>query len=107
MKNSYQYRLLPELQFKKDYQKLKREHPELIPDLHGTFEELKMYGIVDEISTPHTLNNRGGNYNGNYEYHLSNGKVDVLVVYKPHKTNPIIRLIRIGTHKELFQGELK
>ena len=44
-------------------------------------KELSMYGIVNEISKPHTLNNRGGNYNGNQEYHLSNGKVDVLVIY--------------------------
>ena len=66
-----------------------------------------MYGIVNEISKPHILNNRGGNYNGNQEYHLSNGKVDVLVIYNPHKTNLTIRMIRIGTHKDLFQGELK
>ena len=32
------------------------------------------------------------------------GEVDVLVLYLPHKTNPIIRLVRMGSHKELFQG---
>ncbi|WP_318531435.1 hypothetical protein [Ligilactobacillus salivarius] len=31
----------------------------------------------------------------------------MLVIYNPHKTNPAIRMIRIGTHKDLFQGELK
>jgi mRNA interferase YafQ len=32
------------------------------------------------------------------------GEEDVLVLYLPHKTNPIIRLARMGSHKELFQG---
>ena len=101
------FELIFEPQFTKDYRKLKKEHPELISDLRGSFKELSMYGIVNEISKLHTLNNRGGNYNGNQEYHLSNVKVDVLVIYNPHKTNPTIRMIRIGTHKDLFQGELK
>ncbi|PEG86049.1 type II toxin-antitoxin system mRNA interferase toxin, RelE/StbE family, partial [Lactobacillus sp. UMNPBX14] len=47
------------------------------------------------------------NYNGSYEYHLSDGKVDVLVIYMPHKTNPSIRLIRVGSHNELFHSTLK
>ena len=35
------------------------------------------------------------------------GKVDVLVLYLPHKTNPIIRFVRMGSHSLLFQGPLK
>lgn len=87
------YELKPEPQFKKDYQNLKRSHPELISDLLETLKQLQKNGIVNSEYYPHLLNNRGGNYNGNYEYHLSDGKVDVLVIYMPHKTNPVIRLI--------------
>lgn len=101
------YKLKAEHQFKKDYQKLKRHHPELINDLMNTLNQLHVNGIVDDEYRPHILNNRGGNYNGSFEYHLSDGKVDILVLYMPHKTNPSIRLIRVGSHNELFHSELK
>lgn len=101
------YQLKVEPQFKKDYQKLKQQHPELINDLINTLNQLQLNGIVDTEYRPHLLNNRGGNYNGSYEYHLSDGKVDVLVIYMPHKTNPAIRLIRVGSHNELFRSTLK
>lgn len=86
---------------------MKRTHPELIDDLLNTLDQLHQRGIVKVEYHPHILDNRGGNYNGNYEYHLSDGKVDVLVIYMPHKTNPRIRLIRVGSHNELFHEELK
>ncbi|WP_373842568.1 type II toxin-antitoxin system mRNA interferase toxin, RelE/StbE family [Limosilactobacillus sp.] len=101
------YLLKPEPQFKKDYLKLKHTHPELIPDLMNTLNQLHFNGIVNDSYHPHILNNRGGNYNGNYEYHLSDGKVDILVIYRPHKTNPRIRLVRVGSHDELFHQALK
>lgn len=101
------YQLKVEPQFKKDYQRLKYHHPELIDELMNTLNQLHLNGIVNAEYRPHILNNRGGNYNGNYEYHLSDGKVDVLVIYMPHKTNPSIRLIRVGSHDELFHSTLK
>lgn len=101
------YELIYEPQFKRDYRKLKRMHPELVSDLVITLNQLQARGIVNFSYRPHILNNRGGNYNGNYEYHVSDGKVDILVIYKPHRSNPTIRLIRIGSHNELFHGELK
>lgn len=101
------YELKPEPQFKKDYQNLKRSHPELLSDLLETLKQLQKNGTVDSEYYPHLLNNRGGNYTGNYEYHLSDGKVDVLIIYMPHKTNPVIRLIRVGSHNELFHSDLK
>lgn len=100
------YKLKPEPQFKKDYRQLKRVHPELINDLMQALEQLQINGIVNQEYQPHVLKNRGGNYNGRYEFHLLDGKVDILVIYMPHKTNPVIRLVRIGGHDELFHGSL-
>lgn len=60
-----------------------------------------MNGTVLVSYKPHELDNRGGLYNGNLDFHLSDGQVDVVVIYIPHKINPIIR---IGRHKDLFQG---
>ena len=101
------YKLKVEPQFKKDYQQLKHRHPELITELLNTLNQLRFNGIVEAKYQPHILSNRGGNYNGSYEYHLSDGKVDVLVIYMPHKTNPSVRLIRVGNHNELFHSTLK
>ena len=41
------------------------------------------------------------------EFHLADGMVDVLVLFMPHRSNPVIRLVRMGSHQELFQGPLK
>ena len=98
------YKLKPEPQCKEDYHQLKRTHHELITDLMQALEQLQINGIVNQEYQPHVLNNWGGNYNGNYDFHLSDGKVDILVIYMPHKTNPVIRLVRIGGHDELFHG---
>ena len=73
-----------EAQFKADYKRTMRIHPQL----------------KTELSNP------GGNYNGHIDFHLSDGLVDVVVLYLPHKTNPVIRLVRMGAHQELFQGPL-
>lgn len=100
------YKLKPEPQFKEDYRRLKRVHPELINDLMQALEQLQLYGVVDQAYQPHALINRGGNFTGNYEFHLLDGKVAVLVIYMPHKTNPVIRLVRLGSHAELFHNNL-
>lgn len=101
------YRLKFEPQFTNDYKVLKKKHPELMKDLRQALNELRDMGMVTISYNPHVLDNRGGNYNGYFEFHLSDGFIDVLVLYLPHKSNPIIRLVRIGTHLELFQGEVK
>ncbi|BDZ31754.1 type II toxin-antitoxin system YafQ family toxin [Lactiplantibacillus sp. WILCCON 0030] len=86
---------------------VKYQHPELVPELKLVLNELINFGTVPDTYQPHLLTKAGGNYNGYVDFHLSEGKVDVLVLYLPHKSNPSIRLVRIGSHDELFQGPLK
>lgn len=78
--------------------------------MRGEFKEavseLMRTGAVPNEYGPHELSNPGGNYNGHIDFHLSDGMVDVVVLYMPHKSNPIIRLVRMGSHDELFQGPL-
>ena len=78
-----------EAQFKADYKRTMRIHQQL---------KTEFKAAVAELSNP------GGNYNGHIDFHLSDGLVDVVVLYLPHKTNPVIRLVRMGSHDELFQG---
>lgn len=51
------------------------------------------------------LDNPGGNYNGHWEFHLA-GDIDVLVLYWKRADRTVIRMVRIGSHSELFHGEL-
>lgn len=38
--------------------------------------------------------------------HLTEEAFDVLVIYMPHKTNPVVRFVRMGSHDELFHDGL-
>ncbi|MDN0055219.1 type II toxin-antitoxin system RelE/ParE family toxin [Collinsella ihumii] len=83
------YEVKPEPQFQTDYRRVMREHPELKPEFRAAVRELMQTGSVSEQYRPHVLQNPGGNYNGHIDFHLSDGKTDVIVLYVPHKTNPI------------------
>lgn len=93
--------------FKSDYARVTKKHPEIKTEFRAAVAELMKNGKVPEEYRPHELNNPGGNYNGHMDFHLSDGFVDVVVLYMPHKTNPVIRLVRMGSHADLFQGPLR
>lgn len=92
--------------FRADYQRVMRRHPQLRDEFKTAVEELMAHGRVPLSYHPHVLDNPGGNYNAHWDFHLADGLVDVVVLYMPHKTNPIIRLVRMGSHDELFQGPM-
>ena len=89
-----------EAQFKADYKRTMRMHPQLKSEFKAAVAELVAHGSLPAEYGAHELSNPGGNF------HLSDGLVDVVVLYLPHKTNPVIRLVRMGSHEELFQGPL-
>lgn len=101
------YQIIADKAFRADYKNVKRRYPEVIAEFKSAVAELAATGTVPDSYNPHPLNNFGGNYNGHYDFHLSDGKVDVVVLYLPHKTNPSIRLVRIGAHSDLFQGPMR
>lgn len=90
--------------FKTDYRRIMRMYPQLKKELASALEELHLHGKLPAEYGAHILDNPGGNYNGHVDFHISDGLVDVIVLYMPHKTNPVIRLVRIGSHVDLFQG---
>ncbi|NMM98133.1 addiction module toxin RelE [Bifidobacterium sp. DSM 109959] len=99
------YRMIFEPQFDADYTELSRIHPELMDDLDDAIDYLQEYGRLPDEYRPHVLDNAGGNYNGHWEFHLA-GDIDVLVLYWKRADRTVIRMVRIGSHSELFQGEL-
>lgn len=101
------YAIHVEPTFRADYQRVMRRYPYLRDEFKAAVAELMAHGRVPDSYQPHVLDNPGGNYNAHWDFHLSNGLVDVVVLYVPHKTNPIVRLVRMGTHDELFHGPMR
>lgn len=97
------YRLVFEQGFKDDYQRVKRQWPGVSKELQQALDLLRADGRLPEEYGAHELVNHGGNYNRHIDFHLSDGVIDVVVLYMPYKTNPTIRFVRMGTHAELFQ----
>ena len=93
--------------FKRDYKRVMRRYPHLKDEFRAAVLELAESGTLSDHYHPHELANPGGNYNGHIDFRLSSGKVDVVVLYLPHGSNPQIRLVRMGTHDELFRGPVK
>ena len=93
--------------FKPDYLRVTRRHPFIKDEFLTAMRELAASGTLPESYGAHELSNPDGNYNGHIDFHFSDGIVDVIVLYLPHKTNPVIRFVRMGSHSELFQGPQK
>lgn len=98
------YELIFEPAFRSDYRRIKRAWPAVAYELRGALELLRVSGVLPAEYGAHELSNFGGNYNGCIDFHLSDGVVDVIVLYVPHKSNPSICFVRMGTHEGLFRG---
>lgn len=98
------YELVFEPAFRSGYHRIKRAWPAVAYELRGALELLRVSGVLPAEYGAHELSNSGGNYNECIDFHLSDGVADVIVLYVPHKSNPSIRFVRMGTHEELFRG---
>jgi mRNA interferase YafQ len=92
--------------FKTDYKRIKREHPAAAEEFVHVLKALLEDGEIPSEYNPHLLDNPKANYTGHMEFHLAEGAFDVLVIYMPHKTNPVVRFVRMGSHDELFHDSL-
>ena len=81
-------------QFKKDLKKI-QNNPKRIAGLKKVLRLLQETGTLPEVYKPHML---AGDYKGCMECHVEN---DLLLVWLNSEEN-IIKLIRLGSHSELF-----
>ena len=81
-------------QFKKDLKRYKNR-PKVIEKLEFILGLLQNELPIPEENKPHTLT---GNYRGHLECHVEN---DTLLIWRD-KESDIIKLVRFGTHSELF-----
>ena len=64
-----------EAQFKVDYKRTMRMHPQLKSEFKAAVAELVAHGSLPAEYGAHELSNPGGNYNGHIDFHLSDGLV--------------------------------
>ncbi|MBD5357861.1 MAG: type II toxin-antitoxin system YafQ family toxin [Bacteroides sp.] len=81
-------------QFKKDLKRYKNR-PKIIEKLEDILGLLQNELPIPEENKPHPL---AGNYRGHMECHVEN---DTLLIWWD-KESDIIKLVRFGTHSELF-----
>jgi mRNA interferase YafQ len=92
------YQLVPTIQFKRDLKKIKSK-PRDFALVTATLKTLQNKGVkgIPANLKPHKLK---GNYADNWECHI---KPDLLILWIQIETPKIIRLVRLGTHSELFK----
>ena len=82
-------------QFKKDLKKYQNK-VDKIANLSVVLKMLQETGTVQKEYTPHKL---AGEYKGYMECHVEN---DLLLIWLDETEN-LIKLVRLGTHSELFK----
>ncbi len=87
-------KLIPTTQYKKDLKRYKN-NPRKLTALRTVLSYLQNEIELPKTYKPHMLK---GNYNGFLECHIEN---DFLLIWLDKETD-IIRLVRLGTHSELF-----
>lgn len=91
------YQLIPTTQFKKDLKKFKRNPKDfhLVTQLLKVLQAKGTAGIPNAMK-PHQLK---GVYKDNWECHI---KPDLLIIWYQIESPQIIKLIRLGSHSDLF-----
>ena len=93
------YKLKETTQFKKDLKKLIKRSLKDTTLIKETLIILKFKGVegINITMKPHKLK---GNYINNWECHI---KPDLLIIWFQIESPKIIKLIRIGSHSDLFK----
>lgn len=86
--------LKPTSQYKKDYKRF-RNNPKKVKKLFKILNILRQEKDIPKENRPHLLT---GNYAGHMECHIEDDFL--LIWFDPH--NDVIRLVRLGSHSELF-----
>lgn len=92
------YELVTTSQFKKDLKKIRKRFKdfELLRKVVKNLQLSGVEGISIELK-PHKLT---GNYRGHFECHV---KPDLLIIWVQIKNPKTIKLIRTGSHSDLFK----
>lgn len=101
------YTVFPEDIFIKDVNRWSKIVPELWNEVDALTDVIIETGAIPQEYNPHFLDNPDLNYAGYFDLHLLDGKIDLVVIYTENNKERTFRLVRLGSHEELFHKELK
>lgn len=92
------YQLFPTTKFRKDLKKVKNNRKDF-ESAALVLKTLELNGVeaIPTSMKPHKLS---GEYNDNWECHI---KPDLLIIWIQIEEPGIIKLVRIGSHSDLFK----
>lgn len=93
------YTLVETTKFKKDLKRVLRRSPKDIDITFKVLEILRINGVdgIPKKMKPYRLR---GNYKNNWECHI---KLDLLIIWIQIETPKTIKLVRLGSHSDLFE----
>ncbi|MDY5148005.1 type II toxin-antitoxin system mRNA interferase toxin, RelE/StbE family [Actinotignum sanguinis] len=97
-------RVIFDSQFQNDLTRVVRQQPHILEEVRELVAAVREAGEIPPGYNLHALTKARGTYTGYFGLHLQEGKFDVIVLYRHHRSEPTIRFIRIGSHKDIFQG---
>lgn len=101
------FNVFPEDTFIKDVDRWSKVIPNLWDEIDALVSVIIETGEVPEEYNPHFLDNPELNYAGYFDLHLLDGKIDLVIIYTESQKRRTFRLIRLGSHEELFHKELR
>ena len=101
MRNS-NWRISYDRQFKLDVNNWRKRVDNLQTELRGIIDYILEYGEIPEEYDPHKLVDSSLPYTGNMDFHLLDGKVDLIIIYTEINKRKVFRFMRLGGHNELF-----
>ena len=101
------YEIKAEDTFIQDVNRWSKKVPELWDEIQAITLYMQETGEIPEEYDPHLLTNEELNYVGYFEFHLFEGKLDLLVIHTKNRNKKVFRLVRLGSHNELFHSDLR
>ena len=89
--------------FKTDFAELVRRDMSIASDFRVVLDHIREFGEIPAGYNTHLLDKPGGMYSGFNEFHLREGKFDVVVIFSSHGDQTRFRFVRIGSRAELFR----
>lgn len=89
-------------QFQLDVNKWKNQVADLQGELRDVVDYILEYGEIPNEYNPHELTDPTLPYTGSMDFHLFDGKIDLLVIYTEINKHRIFRFMRLGSHNDLF-----
>lgn len=101
------YSVYPEDTFIRDTDRWSRKIPQIWNEIDAVAAIIIETGKIPEEYDPHFLSDPNLNYAGYFDFHLLDGRLDLVIIYSENNKKKAFRFIRLGTHNELFHEKLK